>query len=91
MNSALGHQPLHQRPDRLGAQEHGLGHAAGVQQPVGEDVAALGIGAELDLVHREEFDRPVERHRLDGADEIGGVGRDDLLLAGDQRDVRARP
>ena len=43
--------------------------AAGMQQPVGEDVAALGIGAELDFVDGEE--RPtsrVDRHRLDRAD-----------------------
>ena len=30
--------------------------AARVQQAVGEDVAALGIGAQLDLVDREEAD-----------------------------------
>ena len=65
--------------------------AARMQQPVGEDVAALGIGGELDLVDREEGDRPVERHRFDGADEIARLGRDDLLLAGDQGDRRWRP
>src|SRR6185295_15189025 len=27
-----------------------------------------------------------ERHRLDGADEVAGMGRQDALLAGDQRD-----
>jgi hypothetical protein len=43
------------------------------------------VGAELDLVDREELDRPVERHRLDGADKIGRVRRQDLFLAGDQR------
>ncbi len=48
-------------------------------------VAALGIGAELDLVDVEERGAEVERHRLDRADEVLGVGRDDLLLAGDQR------
>ena len=41
---------------RVGAQEHGLFLAARVQQPVGEDMAALGIGAELDLVDDEEGD-----------------------------------
>ena len=56
-----------------------------MQQPVGEDVAALGVAAKLDLVHRQEIHRAVERHRFDGADVIGRVGRDDLLLAGDQR------
>ena len=52
---------------------------------------ALGVAAELDLVHRQEIDRPVERHRFDGADEIGRVGRDDLLLAGDEGDRAGTP
>ena len=59
---------------------------AGVQQPVGEDVAALAVGAELDLVDRQELDLAVERHRLDRADQVGAPRRDDLLLAGDQGD-----
>ena len=46
--------------------------AAGMQQAVGEDVAALGIGGELDLVDRQEADAAVDRHRLDRADEVGG-------------------
>ena len=57
-----------------------------MQQAVGEDVAALGVGAELDLVHRQELDLARQRHGLDGADEIVRPGRDDLLLAGDQGD-----
>ena len=62
-----------------------------MQQAVGEDVAALGVGAELDLVDGEELDLAVERHRLDRADEIARRQRHDLLFAGDQRDVaRAR-
>ena len=48
--------------------------AARVQQPMGEDVAALGVGAELDLVDGEEFDLAVKRHRLDRADEITAAG-----------------
>ena len=56
-----------------------------MQQPGGEDVAALGVGAELDFVDREKLDRPVERHRFDGADEIGRVRRQDFFFAGDQR------
>ena len=87
LDAGLRHQALQQRADRLGAQEHGLDQAAGVQQPVGEDVAAVGVGAELDLVHRQEFGIAVERHGLDRAGEPARVGRDDLLLAGDQRDV----
>jgi hypothetical protein len=61
-----------------------------VQQAAGEDVAALRIGRELDLVDGAQGDRPVERHRFDGAHEIGRPRRDDLLLAGDQCH-RARP
>jgi hypothetical protein len=82
----VGHQPAHQRPDRVGAQEHRFREPARMQQARGEDVAALAIGTELDLIDREELDRPVERHRLDGADEIGRIGRQDLLFAGDQSD-----
>ena len=58
-----------------------------MQQPVGEDVAALGVGAELDFVDREKLDLAVERHRLDRADEILRIGGDDLFLAGDERDA----
>ena len=64
--------------------------AARVQQPVGEDVAALGVGAELDLVDRQELDLAVQRHGLDRADEIVRPRRDDLLLAGDQGDGARR-
>ena len=58
-----------------------------MQEPMGEDVAALRVGAELDFVDREEFDLAVERHRLDRADEILRIGGDDLLLAGDEGDA----
>jgi hypothetical protein len=75
----------------VSAQEHGLDHAARMQQPVGEDMAALGIGAELDLVDRQAIRPAVQRHRFDGADEIARIGRHDLLLAGDQRDGARAP
>ncbi|CAH0304574.1 hypothetical protein ROS9278_04677 [Roseomonas sp. CECT 9278] len=81
------HQAAQQRRDGLGAEEHGLDHAARMQQPVGEDMPAIGIGTELDFIDREEFDRAVERHGLHRAGEPLRLGRDDLLLAGDQRDV----
>ena len=68
------------------AEQHRLRAPARVQQAMGEDVAALGIGAELDFVDREEFHPALERHRLDRADEILRMGGDDLFLAGDQRD-----
>ncbi len=82
----LGDQLLEQRPDGVGAEEHGLVAAAGAQQPVGEHVAALGIGAQLDLVDREEGGLEILRHRLDGGDEVAGRGRLDALLAGNQSD-----
>ncbi len=66
------------------AQQHGLRAAARMQQPMGEDVAALGIGAQLDLVDRQEFHLAVQRHGLHRADEILRPGRDDLFLARDQ-------
>jgi hypothetical protein len=58
--------------------------AAGVEEAVGEDVAALGVGAELDLVHREEVGAHAVGHRLDGADPVGVRVGDDALLARDE-------
>ncbi len=81
----LGHQRLDHRPQRLRPQEHRLLAPARAQQPVGEDVAALRIGAELRLVQRQERHVPVERHALGGAQDIARARRPDLLLAGDQR------
>ena len=72
---------------RRGAEQQCFGAAARVQQPVGEDVAALGIGGELDLVDREEIDVDVARHRLDRRDPVAGTLRLDLFLARDQRNV----
>ena len=68
----------------LGAEQQRLGAAARVEQAIGEDVAALGIGAELDLVDGEEVDVDVARHRLDGADPVARPLRLDLLLARDE-------
>jgi hypothetical protein len=83
----LRHQMAQQRADRLGAEEHRFDHAARMQQPVGEHMSAIRIGAKLDFVDREELGMAVERHRLDGAGEPARIGRDDLFLAGDQRDM----
>ena len=58
-----------------------------MQQAVGEDMAAIGVGAELDFVHRDELGGAVERHGFDGTGIPFSVRRDDLLLAGNQRDV----
>ena len=70
------------------AEDHRLLAAARVQQPIGEDMAALGVGAELRLVERDEGDvaRP-SGIDFGGAQEPARVLRHDLLLAGDQRDL----
>ena len=58
-----------------------------VEQAVGEDVAAVEVGGELDLVDGDEGDVEVPRHRLDGRDPVARPVRLDLLLAGDEGDV----
>ena len=62
--------------------------AACMQQPVGEEMAALGVGRHLHFVDGQERHDAVERHGFDGADEIARAGRGDFLLAGDQRHLR---
>ncbi len=83
----IRNQRPHQRRHRPGAQEHGLEPPARVQQSLRKDVAPLRVGDQLDLVHRQEVDRPLQRHGLDRTDEEGGSRRDDLLLASDQGDA----
>ena len=82
-----GQQLLDHRPHGGGAEHQRLLAAAAVEHAVGEDVAALEIGAELHLVDRDEGHVEIARHRLDGGDPEARVRRLDLLLAGDQRDV----
>ena len=81
-------QAADQRLHGPGAQKHRLEPAARVQQPLGEDVAALGVGDQLDFVDGQKLDRSLQRHGLDGADEIVRPRRDDLFLARDQGDGR---
>ena len=57
-----------------------------LQHAVGEDMAALEIGGELDFVDGHKGDIEIARHRLDGGDPEARIRRLDLLLAGDQRD-----
>jgi hypothetical protein len=86
----LGHEALDRSAHRLRAEEQRLLVAAGVEQPVGEDMPALGIAAKLDLVDGEKRHAQIERHGLDRADEIARLGRHDLLFAGDEgRQLRA--
>ena len=87
-----GQEPLDDRPHGGRAEHQRLLAAAPVQHAVGEDVAALEIGGELDFVDGKERHVEIARHRLDGRDPEARVGRLDLLLAGDQRDrVGAHP
>jgi hypothetical protein len=84
LDLGLGQQAPDQGRHGPRAQEQGLEPAPGVQQALGEHVAALRIGAQLDLVHRQEFHLQAQRHGLHGAHIIVRPGRDDLLLAGDE-------
>ena len=84
LDRGVGTEAADQRRDGRRAKQHRLRQAPRMQEPVGEDVAALGVGAELDFVDGEEFHLAVERHRLDRADEILRIGGDDLFLAGDR-------
>ena len=82
-----GDQRLHQRQHGRGADQQRLLAPAPVEQAVGEDVAAVHVGGELDLVDGHERHVEVPRHRLDGADPVARPVRLDLLLAGDEGDV----
>ena len=60
---------------------------AQVQQAVGEDVAPVQVGGQLNLVDGQEGDVGVRRHGLDGADAKPCAGGQDLFLARDKRDI----
>ena len=79
-------QLLDHRPHRGGAQNKRFLARPGIEHAVREDVAPLEIGAELDLVNRQECDVEVARHGFDGRDPKTRVRRLDLLFAGDQGD-----
>ena len=51
-------------------------------------MAALGVGAKLDLVHRDEIGAHALGHRLDRADPVLRAVGHDPLLAGEQRHHR---
>ena len=84
---AVGQQLPDHPGHGVGSHEHGLHRPAGVEQTVGEDVAALGVGTELHFVDGEEGDGHVQRHGLDRANPVAGVAGNDLFFAGDQRDL----
>ena len=83
----LGQKRADHRRQARRAEDHRLLAAARVEHPVGEDMAALRIGAELALVEPDEGEVLFERHRFRGAQEPARLRRDDLLLAGDQGDL----
>ena len=66
-------QPLDHRPHGGGAQHQRLLAAAAVEHAVGEDMAALEIGAELHLVDGDEGEVEIARHGLDGGDPVARV------------------
>ena len=52
------------------------------QKPVGEDMATVGVGAKLDLIHRDEIGANVQGHGFNRADPIlAAVGHDSLFAS----------
>ena len=82
----LRDQLADERPQRFRSQDHGFGITTRPEQPIGEHMAAFGIGTHLAFVDRHEGDFPIQRHRFDRAQEPTRAWRHDLFLAGDQRD-----
>ena len=80
-----GNQPLDQRPHGGCAQKHRLVAAAPVEQPIGEDVAAVEVARKLHLVDGEERHVDVARHRLHRRHPVARLRRNDFLLARHQR------
>ncbi|QYU66739.1 glycosyltransferase [Leptolyngbya sp. 15MV] len=81
-----GQQRADQRLERACAEQHRLLAPARVEQPVGEYVAAFGIGGELGFVQRDERMATAQpRHSFGRAQEIARALRLDAFLAGDQR------
>ena len=80
-------EPLQNAAHGGGAEQQRFLPAAQMQQAVGEDVAALEIAGELHFVDGDEGGVGLARHRFHRADRIARARRNDLLLAGDQRDL----
>ena len=81
----MRHQPRDGRAHGVGPQKQRLVQAPCAQQAVGKDMAPIGIGAQLDLVHRDEIRADVQGHRLGRADPVLGAVGDDPLFPRDQR------
>ena len=84
-DAGAGQQPLDDRPHGGGAEHQRLLAAAAIEHAVGENVAALEIGGELDFIDGEKGDVEIARHGLDGGDPKARIRRLDLFLAGDER------
>ena len=82
-----GQQLADRVPHGGGAEQQRLVQAPRMEQAVGEHMAALAIGGELNLVDGDEVRFELERHGLHRADIEARGGGLDLLLAGDQRDL----
>src|SRR5712671_6781466 len=76
-------QLFHHRTNRGGAQNQRLLAPSAIEHAVRENMAAIEIGSELNLVNRHEGDIEIARHRLDRRYPEAGIGGLDLLLAGD--------
>src|SRR5438445_438804 len=67
-DAGAGQQPLDDRAHGGGAQQQRLVAAAAMQDAVGEDVAALEIGRDLDFIDGEKRHVEIARHRLHRGD-----------------------
>ena len=70
----------------VAAHEKGLVKSACAQKTVSKDVAAFGIGAQLDFVDSQEIYAHAFGHRFDRADPVLRSFRNDPFFAGDQGD-----
>jgi hypothetical protein len=64
-----------------GTKKQGLFSATRVQDPIGEDMPAISIFSELDLIDSEKINRLAHRHGLNRANEIPRGWRHDALFA----------
>ena len=81
-----GQQTLDQRTRGFRTQQKRFIAPAAIEQPVGEDVPAVEVSAQLHLVNGDEGDVEIARHRFDRGNPVARMLRLDLLFAGDQRD-----
>jgi len=79
-----GQQLLDERAHRGRTDDQRLGAAALVEQPVGEDVAALEVAGKLDLVDGTEIHVEIARHGLHSRHPVAGAWRLDLFLTRDE-------